>query len=84
MTLRALLHTVKKSYVILRGVHMIIKLAIKVRVQQFEGGRRINFGFSFKLHSTAQLALGDVSKQQLYALSVYIQRFSTTGVPGDL
>ena len=32
---------------------MIIKLAIKVRVQQFEGGRRINFGFSFKLHSTA-------------------------------
>ena len=68
----------KKSYVILRGVHMIIKLAIKVRVQQFEGGRRINFGFSFKL------ALGDVLKQQLYALSVYIQRFSTTGVPGDL
>ena len=28
---------------------MIIKLAIKVRVQQFEEGRRINFGFSFKL-----------------------------------
>ena len=50
MTLRALLHSrEKKSYVILRGVHMIIKLAIKVRVQQFEGGRRINFGFSFKL-----------------------------------
>ena len=78
MTLRALCITVKKSYVILRGVHMIIKLAIKVRVQQFEGGRRINFGFSFKL------GLGDVLKQQLYALSVYIQRFSTTGVPGDL
>lgn len=72
MTLRALLHTVKKSYVILRGVHMIIKLAIKVRVQQFEGGRRINFGFSFKLHSTAQLALGDVSKQQLLcSLSIH-------------
>ena len=49
MTLRALLRSrEKKSYVILRGVHMIIKLAIKVRVQQFEGGRRINFGFSFK------------------------------------
>lgn len=66
MTLRALLHTVKKSYVILRGVHMIIKLAIKVRVQQFEGGRRINFGFSFKL------ALGDVLKQQpLCSLSIH-------------
>ena len=64
MTLRALLHSrEKKSYVILRGVHMIIKLAIKVRVQQFEGGRRINFGFSSKLHT-----LGDVLKQQLYAL----------------
>ena len=51
---------------------MIIKLAIKVRVQQFEGGRRINFGFSFKLHSTAQLALGGrIEAAALCSLSIH-------------
>ena len=68
MTLRALLHSrEKKSYVILRGVHMIIKLAIKVRVQQFEGGRRINFGFSFKLASAG----GRIEAAALCSLSIH-------------
>ena len=51
---------------------MIIKLAIKVRVQQFEGGRRINFGFSFKLHSTTQLVLGGrIEAAALCSLSIH-------------
>ena len=45
---------------------MIIKLAIKVRVQQFEGGKRINFGFSFKRYTAlyaAQPAKTDLNKK---------------------
>ena len=61
---------------------MIIKLAIKVRVQQFEGGRRINFGFSFKLHAIQLTTLlkrrGDV---RICSLSTAL---NTAGVLGDL
>ena len=81
MTLRALLHSrEKKSYVILRGVHMIIKLAIKVRVQQFEGGRRINFGFSFKRY-TAHYAAKASWDVRICSLSTAL---NTAGVLGDL
>ena len=73
---------------------MIIKLAIKVRVQQFEGGKRINFGFSSKLqpvlwqrYARGTLCQGTPAYQAAtsytqYALSV--QRFSSAGVLGDL
>ena len=49
---------------------MIIKLAIKVRVQQFEGGRRINFGFSFNHCYTAHYA-AKASWGRTYMLSQY-------------
>ena len=48
---------------------MIIKLAIKVRVQQFEGGRRINFGFSFKRYTAHYAA--KASWGRTYMLSQY-------------
>ena len=55
---------------------MIIKLAIKVRVQQFEGGRRINFGFSFKrllaiVQASAEYDATDYIRGASYQPSIY-------------